>query len=50
MPGIPLISLPLAEEFDESFDERFGLRDALYVKIEIRRTSATTPTDQMATL
>jgi hypothetical protein len=29
MPGIPLMSLPFAEEFGESFDERFGLRDAL---------------------
>jgi hypothetical protein len=50
MPGIPLISLPLADAFEESFDERFGWREVLYVKIENSRTRATTPTDQKPTL
>jgi hypothetical protein len=50
MPGIALISLPFVEEFEESFDVRFCWREALYVKIEISRTRATTPADQTLTL
>jgi hypothetical protein len=50
MPGIPRIWLGFAEEFEESFDEGLCRRDVLYVRVEISRIRATTPTSQTLNL
>jgi hypothetical protein len=50
IPGIPLISPALSEDFVESFDVRTVWPDFLTVRVEITRTTTTAVTVQSVTL